>query len=56
MLTAYYSKGCDSEKMFSGLEIGKKAGFKEHLNQYDVIQKNTIRILKRSKNGMMDIY
>ena len=22
MLVAYYSKGCDSEKMFSGLEIG----------------------------------
>lgn len=23
MLTAYYSKGCDSEEMFSGLEISK---------------------------------
>ena len=23
MLTAYYSKGCDTEKMFSGLEISK---------------------------------
>ena len=22
MITSYYSKGCDSEKMFSGLEIG----------------------------------
>lgn len=37
MLTAYYSKGCDSEKMFAGLEISKAADFKEHLNQYDVI-------------------
>lgn len=37
MLAAYYSKGCNSEKMFSGLEISKAADFKTHLNQYDVI-------------------
>ncbi len=37
MLTAYYSKGCDSEKMFSNLEISKNPDFKKHLNQYDVI-------------------
>ena len=37
MLTAYYSKGCDSEQMFSGLEISQSPDFKEHLNRYDVI-------------------
>ena len=37
MLTAYYSKGCDSEKMFSDLEISKAEDFKKHLNKYDVI-------------------
>lgn len=37
MLTAYYSKGCDSEEMFSGLAISKTADFKKYLNQYDVI-------------------
>ena len=37
MLTAYYSKGCNSEKMFSGLEVSKSADFKKHLNKYDVI-------------------
>ena len=37
MLTAYYSKGCDTEKMFSGLEISKCPDFYEHLNKYDVI-------------------
>ena len=37
MLTAYYSKGCDSEKMFDGLTIGKSSDFKKHLNKYDVI-------------------
>ena len=37
MLTAYYSRGCDSEAMFADLEISKNADFKKHLNQYDVI-------------------
>ena len=37
MPTAYYSKGCDSESMFAGLEISKSADFKKHLNKYDVI-------------------
>ena len=37
MLAAYYSKGAESEEMFAGLEIGKTADFKKHLNKYDVI-------------------
>ena len=37
MLTAYYSKGCQSEKMFDGLEISQSVDFKKHLNKYDVI-------------------
>mgnify|MGYP001203738811 FL=1 len=37
MLAAYYSKGADSEKMFSGLAISRCIDFKKHLNQYDVI-------------------
>ena len=37
MLAAYYSKGCDSRKMFSGLAISQTADFEKHLNQYDVI-------------------
>ena len=37
MLAAYYSKGCNSEEMFSGLDISRKSDFKTHLNQYNVI-------------------
>ncbi len=37
MLTAYYSKGCNSMQMFDGMDISKKTSFREHLNQYDVI-------------------
>ena len=37
MLTAYYSRGCSSGKMFSNLEISKDKDFEKHLNQYDVL-------------------
>lgn len=37
MLTAYYSRGCNSEEMFSKLAISKNADFRKHLNKYDVI-------------------
>ena len=37
MLTAYYSKGCDSKEMFSGLQISSMDSFEKYLNKYDVI-------------------
>ena len=37
MLMAYYSKGADSEQIFSKLRIGTNADFETHLNKYDVI-------------------
>ena len=37
MLTAYYSRGCSSESLFSDLKIADDPDFKKHLNQYDVI-------------------
>lgn len=37
MLTAYYSKGCDSVKLFAGLKIEKDADFNKYLNKFDVI-------------------
>ena len=50
MLTAYYSKGCDSEEMFSRLEISQAEDFRKHLNQYDVIFLNVQEFLSQSKN------
>lgn len=38
MLTAYYSRNCDSKEIFDGLEIAKDKSFEQHLNQYDVIR------------------
>ena len=37
MLSAYYSKGCDSAAMFEKLDIGKKPSFRKYLNKYNVI-------------------
>ncbi len=37
MLQAYYDKSCDSQSLFSDLEIAKQPSFGEHLNKYPVI-------------------
>ena len=38
MLTAYYSKGCDSVELFSELKISQTPNYKDKLNHYNVIQ------------------
>ena len=37
MLTAYYSRGCDSKALLTSLKIAKAQDFQLHLNKYDVI-------------------
>lgn len=48
MLTAYYSRGCASGNLFSGLEIYKDENFQMHLNKYDTIFMNMQEFLSRS--------
>ena len=50
MLTAYYSKGCDSRELFSGLEIAKDESFEEHLNKYDTIFLNMQEFLSATQS------
>lgn len=50
MLTAYYSCGCKSKEMFSGLEIAKADSFEKHLNKYNVININMVNFLSETKN------
>ena len=38
MLSAYYSKGCDSHELFKGLKISGVPGYEEKLNKYNVIK------------------
>lgn len=52
MLTAYYSRGCDSKEMFQNLEITQSPDFEEHLNQYNVIHINMQEFL--SESGSME--
>ena len=37
MLESYYSRGCDSRELFSGLEISKSENFETYLNKYNTI-------------------
>ena len=45
MLSAFFSKGCDSIEMFEGLKISECPKYQDHLNRYDVIywDMNSIR-------------
>ncbi len=38
MLTAYYSKGCNSHELFENLKISSVRDYEEKLNQYNVIK------------------
>ena len=37
MIDAYYSRGCDSTKLFEDTKIAEDADFKKYLNKYNVI-------------------
>lgn len=46
MLVAYYSRGCDSAKLFSGKKVKKDESFHLHLNQHYVIRLDIQRFLE----------
>ncbi len=50
MLTAYYSRGCNSRELFSRYKIAQTASFEQHLNKYNVIHLNMVRYLGESKS------
>ena len=50
MLSAYYSKGCDSSEMFSKLRIAADPEFKKHLNKYNVIHINMLDFIDKNKS------
>lgn len=49
MLTAYYSRGCNSREMFSKLNIAKTQSFEKNLNQYNVIRLDIQKFANRAK-------
>ncbi len=50
MLTAYYSKGCDSREMFSSLKIAQDESFEKHLNKYNVIHLDITKFVRNGQN------
>ena len=50
MLTAYYSRGCDSKELFSNLKIAKADSFEKHLNKYNVISFDMQKFLVKTEN------
>ena len=50
MLTAYYSRGCDSKEMFSPLKIAASENFEKHLNKYNVIHINMVEMFGSEKS------
>ena len=52
MLTAYYSRGCDSQKLFENLSISRTREFKTHLNKYNVIHLDIAYLRSQLKNAM----
>lgn len=49
MLAAYYSRGCQSEKLFDGLKIKEDSSFSKYLNKYNVFFINMQEFLSRRK-------
>ena len=47
MIAAYYSKGCDSHEVFSGLKISKDPTFEENINKYTVIKLDMNDVITR---------
>ncbi len=56
MLSAYYSRGCDSKELFAGRKIENDPAFEEHLNRYDVILLNMQQFLSRAGNRNVTDY
>ena len=38
MISAYYSKGCDTREEFSRMKLGQVAGFDKYLNKFNVVK------------------
>ena len=50
MLAAYYSRGCETRKLFETFEIAESDTFEKYLNQYNTILINMQEMLSRSNN------
>ena len=50
MLVAYYSRGCNSQKMFKNLKVARCTSYEQHINKYNVIFLNMQEFLNESNS------
>lgn len=53
MISAYYSKGCDSASQFSTLKIAQDRSYAEHLNRHNVIYLNMQTFWTRAQGDVV---
>ena len=49
MISAYYSKGCDTREVFSQMKLGQEPGFDKYLNRFNVIKLDLNELYQKSK-------
>ena len=49
MISAYYSKGCDTREVFSQMKLGKEVGFDKYLNKFNVIKLDLNELYQNAK-------
>ena len=56
MISAYYSKGCDSRELFMDLKIAKDKSFEEYLNKLNVIKFDLNAVYRniKDKSNLID--
>ena len=54
MLSAYYSQGCDSSALFTGLAVRQNGTYERHLNRHNVIRLDIQRFLFQESH--LDIF
>lgn len=50
MLSAYYSRGCDSHPLFDNLKIAKTKDYERHINKYDVVYLDMTRMIDSARD------
>ena len=49
MISAYYSKGCDTREVFSRMKLGQVTDFDKYLNKFNVIKLDLNELYQKSK-------
>jgi len=55
MISAYYSKGCDTREVFSQMKLGQEPGFDKYLNNFNVIKLDLNELYQKSKTEDLEM-